>query len=210
MNSTKIRGGKAGFWSVIALTLVLAGCALKPKFLMQGYTPPRKVAVLPMANQSNDMKGPEYVRQEFIRMIEKRGYTVMPATETDEMLRTKLGVTEGGQMNSTTPQKAGEALGVDAVVYGDLINFKFLNIGFYQNKLVEANFRMMETKSGQALWEDQRKASRKQVQTSLKGAGQAMAGGLVEKAVGNMLGVPLYEQVQAVVRMATSTLPKAR
>lgn len=194
--------------ALCALLLAVAGCALKPKFLAPGYVPPQKVAVLPMSNQSNDMKGPDYVRKEFVRMIEKKGYTVVPAAETDELLRTKLGITEGGQLNSTTPQKVGAALNADAVVYGDLLEFKFMNIGFYQNKLVEANFRMLDSKTGQPLWEDQRKASRKQIQTSLKGAGQALGAGLAEKAIGNIFSVPLYEQVQAVVRMISSTLPK--
>lgn len=197
--------------TIFCLTFAfLAGCALKPKLLVPGYVPPQKVAVLPMANRSNDLKGHEYVRQEFAQGIERKGYVVLPLQETDEILRTKLGINEGGQLNSVTPQKVGEALGVDAVIYGDLLDFKFVNIGFYQNKFVEADFRMVDTKSGQALWEDQRKATRKEFQTSLKGAGQALGRGLVEKAVSNMLGSPLYAQVQAVVRMIVSTLPGAR
>ena len=185
------------------------GCALKPKMIASNYVPPKKIAVLPMSNQSNDLKGPEYIRKELVRHLQKRGYTVFPVQETDEILRTKLGINDGGQLNSTTPEKVGEALGADGLIYGDLINFKFVNVGFYQNRLVEAHFKMID-KSGTPLWEDQRKSSRKEIQTSLKGAGNALARGLAEKAVENMAGVPLWEDVQAVVRMTVSTLPRAK
>lgn len=201
---------KFQFASFAIVLSLLTGCALKPKMIAPGYVPPQKIAVLPMSNQSNDLKGPEYLRQEFVRHMEKRGYNIIPAAEVDEILRTKLGITDGGQLNSTTPQKVGGELNVDAVVYGDVLEFKFLNVGFYQNKLVEANFKMVDSKSGQPLWEDQRKASRKELQTSLKGAGQALARGVAEKAVGNIFGIPLYEQVQSVVKMVVSTIPRAK
>ena len=198
---------RAVFYS--AVLALLAGCALKPKMLAPNYVPPKKIAVLPMNNQSNDLKGPDYVRKELVQHLEKRGYVVEPTQETDEILTTKLGINDGGQLASTTPQKVGEILGVDAVIYGDLLNFKFVNIGFYQNKLVEANFKMVD-REGNALWEDQRKATRKEIQTNLKSAGDALARGVAEKALGNMMGIPLYEQVQAVVRMTVSTLPSAK
>lgn len=187
----------------------LAGCALQPKMIAPNYVPPRTIAVLPMANQSTDLRGPEYVRQVLIRNLESRGYIVAPVKETDEILRTKLGITDGGQMGSAVPAKICQALKVDAAVYGELIDFKFLNVGVYQNKLVEARFKLVG-KDGQALWEDQRKASRKYIGTSLKEARNALAIGLAEKMVGNILKAPLYEQVQQVVRMAVSTLPKAK
>lgn len=194
----------------LVLSFVLAACALTPKLLVSGYTPPNKIAVLPMNNQSNDMRGPEYVRQEFVRHLHSRGYEVLPIDATDEILRTKFGITDGGQLNSVTPEKIGSALDVDAVIYGELIDFKFLNVGFYQNRLVEANFKMVETKSGQPLWEDQRRSSKKELQTSLRGAADALAKGVAERAVGNVLNIPLQEQVQSVVRMALSTLPRGR
>ena len=194
------------FYSALAL---LAGCALKPAMIAENYVPPKRIAVLPMNNQSNDLKGPDYVRNELVQRLQNRGYEVSSIQETDEILRTKLGISDGGQLGSLTPQKVGETLGVDAVIYGDLVNFKFVNVGFYQNKLVEAHFRMVD-RSGTALWEDQRKASRKEIQTNLKAATDALARGVAEKALGNMAGVPLYEEVQAVVRMTVSTLPSAR
>ncbi len=191
------------------LALLFAGCSLKPKMIVPNYVAPQKVALLPMANRSNDLKGPEYVRSELARLIEARGYNIIPPAESYEVLRTKLGITDGGQLGSATPQKVAEALGVDAVIYGDLLEFKFMNVGFYQNRLVEAGFKMVG-KDGRALWEDQRKSSRKEIQTTLKSAGDALARGVAEKAVENMFQVPLFEQVQAVARMAASTLPKAK
>lgn len=194
-----------------ALLALLAGCALKPKYLAPGYAPPQKIAVLPMANQSNDLKGAEVVRQEFFLKIRDRGYELISMQETDDLLRTKFGITDGGQLNSTTTQKLGEALNVDGVIYGDLLKFQFLNVGFYQQKVVEANFKLVDVKSGQPLWEDQRKAiGGIKVETVPKEAAKAFGRGLAEKAVENILQIPLYEQVQQVVRRAVATLPSAR
>ena len=85
--------------------ILLAGCAVKPKMISPNYAAPARIAVLPMSNQSNDLKGPEYVREVFIRNLESRGYVVASVKETDELLRTKLGITDGGQLRSTTAEK---------------------------------------------------------------------------------------------------------
>lgn len=199
----------SGTIACLILAAFLTGCALKPKMIVADYAPPKKLAVLPMSNQSNDLRGPEYIRKEFVRYLQKRGYIVSPLEETDVVLREKFGVTDGGQLNAVTPVQVSEALGVDAVVYGDLIDFKFVNVGVYQNKLVEANFKMVD-RSGRPLWEDQRKATKKELNLSLRKAGKSLAKGVTEKAVGNILNIPLYEQVKIVVKQITSTVPKAR
>ena len=193
---------------LLSALLLAGGCAVKPKMLAPNFAPPARIAVLPMANESNDLQGPEFVRQVFVRSMENRGYVIAPISETDELLKAKLAITDGGQMGSTTPQKVCAVLGVDAAVYGILLDFKFVNIGFYQNKFVEANFKMI-AKDGQQLWEDQRKAARKEVQLNLKDAGDALARGLTEKMAGNLFNSPLSEQVHQLVRMAVSTLPRA-
>ena len=201
--------GKCLFQITLLSTLILAGgCAVKPKIIAPDYSPPPSIAVLPMSNESNDLRGPEYVRKVFVRGMESRGYSVQPIQETDELLKSKLGITEGGQLGSTIPPKVCETLGVEAAIYGNLIDFKYVNVGFYQNKSVEANFKMV-AKNGQTLWEDQRNASKKEIQVDLKEAGKALARGLTEKMAGNLFDSPLYEQVHQLVRMALSTLPRA-
>jgi len=173
------------------------------------YATPQILAVLPLSNQSTDIDAPGYIRQEFIKHLSHRGYQIQDTARTDEILKSKFGVNEGGQLNSTTPQKLCKGLGVDAVVYGEIEDFKYLNVGFYTNKSVAATFKMING-NGEQLWEDQRKASRKQVALSMDDAKRKLAAGLVDKIVGKMLKVPLYEEVQRVVRVAVSTLPRAK
>ena len=189
------------------IPFISACAAVKPMFLAPGFAPPEKIAVLPMSNQSNDLRGPELVRKEFVRHLQDKGYLVVPCEAVDETLRTEFGITDGGQLNSTTPQNLEKKLKVDALIYSDLVDFKFVNVGFYQNKYVEADFKMVDAKTGQLLWEDQRQATRKQIQTDPKKAADAFARGLAEKALKNALNVPLQEEVEMVVRRALSTLP---
>ncbi|MFH1380514.1 MAG: GNA1162 family protein [bacterium] len=187
----------------------LSGCALKPKYLAQDYAPPQRLALLPMNNQTNDLDGPEMVRKMMFESLPRRGYYSMPLEEIDELLR-ENGITDGGQLKSMTHEKLGEILHVDGLIYGELLEFGDLNIGFYQRKTVEANFKMVDAATGTALWEDERKVSTKEFALNAEDAKKAFAMGLAKKAVGNILNVYLKAEAAECIRRIVSTMPPGR
>lgn len=133
------------------LVLTLTACAL-PTVPPNPYNPIYKVAVLPVYNATNDVDGPQMVRAIVEKRIQHLHYSSMPLAEVDTILRDQMGITLGSQLDMTTPQKLGEALGVDGVVYGYLLNFDQITTGAYNVKKVRAGFKIVDTKTGQAVW----------------------------------------------------------
>lgn len=109
------------------------------------------MAVLPLYNATADVDGPALVRRVFDKKLQ-RYYKTKPLNEVDELLRDQMGITLGGQLEMTTPQKLGEVLGVDAVIYGYLLNFDDIKTVAVNVRKVRAGFKMVDTKSGNTIW----------------------------------------------------------
>jgi hypothetical protein len=88
-----------------------------------------------------------------IEAFEKRSYNVKDVKETDQILRDQMGINLGGQLDLTTPQKLGEVLGVEGVLYGTLMDFDETNTGVLDVRKVRAAFRLVSTGTGLAVWE---------------------------------------------------------
>ena len=84
--------------------------------------------------------------------LEERAYLVKDIKETDQLLRDRMGINLGGQLDMTTAQKIGEVLGVDGVLYGDLMDFDETTTGVYNVRKVRATFKLVNTMTGQDTW----------------------------------------------------------
>jgi hypothetical protein len=114
--------------------------------------PLKRVAVLPLKNDTNDVDGPEVLRAKMVEALEHRSYVVKDLKETDQILRDRMGITLGGQLDLTTAQKLGEELGVEGVLYGTLIDFDETTLGAINVKKVRGKFRLVNTATGQPMW----------------------------------------------------------
>ena len=66
------------------LLVFLAGCGA-PRHVPQHFdanNPLKRIAVLPMKNDTNDVDGPNVVRKRMIEALEKRSYIVKDVKET--------------------------------------------------------------------------------------------------------------------------------
>lgn len=132
---------------------VLAACAQRVRYVRPDPSNPVfTVAVLPFYNASNDVEGPRLIRKEFFKRLQNRQYSVMPLEESDALLVNKMGITLGDQLEMTTPEQLGEVLGVDAVVYGYVLNFDDITTGIYNMTKVRAGFKLVDVKTGSVLW----------------------------------------------------------
>lgn len=141
---------------ILAVLLLLTACAARPPVPL-GPTDPsnpiQRVAVLPLKNDTNDVDGPGLVQEKMANELIRRAYSVMDIRESDRILRDKLGINLGGQLDMATPRQLGEALEVDAVLYGTLMDFDEMTTGVYTVRKVRAVFKLVNTATGQTEWE---------------------------------------------------------
>ncbi len=135
----------------ILLVFLLISCATlqppHPLHPQEKYT----VAVLPLYNATNDVDGPALVRRIFNEKIQIY-YKTKPLDEVDRILKDELGITLGNQLGTITPQRLGEVLGVDGVIYGYLLNFDEITTVVYNVRKVRAGFKLVDTKDGSTIW----------------------------------------------------------
>ena len=108
----------------------------------------------PSSDRSKSKKGFETVRRGFYNHFSSLPFKDMEITKIDDLLK-KADLTDPEQIKKTSPQKLGEILGVDAVIYGEISNFDKLFAVIYSQVSVGAEVKMYETKTGQFLWSGQ-------------------------------------------------------
>jgi hypothetical protein len=139
--------------AALFVLLFVSACAIpKPPLPYDAHNPLKRVAVLPLRNDTNDVEGPEVLRKKMVKALEDRSYVVKDLKETDQILRDRMGITLGGQLELTTSQKLGEELGVEGVLYGTLIDFDESTTGVINVKKVRGKFKLVNAMTGQAMW----------------------------------------------------------
>lgn len=153
-----------------------------------------KVAILPFYNATNDVDGPKAVRTAVYDRIKNLHYSLSPSDEVDQALRDRMGITLGSQLDMTSPQKLGEELGVDAVLYGYVLNFETVTSGVYNVKKVRAGFRLVDARSGRTVW-----AGGLGVKTEMTSGGLAGTGVAAVRSVqDNREGIEPFKAIKGV------------
>jgi hypothetical protein len=134
--------------------LLFTGCHLPhPPLPTDPSNPLKRVAVLPMKNDTNDVNGPDMMRAKMVEALTNRSYVVKDIKETDQVLRDRMGITLGGQLSLTTARKLGEELGVEGVLYGTLMDFDETTLGAINVAKVRGKFKLVNTMTGQIAWQ---------------------------------------------------------
>ncbi|MBE0569549.1 MAG: DUF799 family lipoprotein [Deltaproteobacteria bacterium] len=202
-------GGGAWLPLVLAgLLLFGSGCGgrktVRPEAAPVAPPAGPKVAVAPMENRTNDLAASDILREAFAEGVSAKGYAVIPLAESDRILRETLGISYGGQLPATTPEEVCAALGVEAVFYGEALEWSKTTTGIYNSSTVAAAFRMYR-KDGALLWEE----SDRQVRQDVARGGQNLGAEVVARALGNLLLNPLTPQGRRVGGNIARKLPTA-
>ena len=142
---------------MLFLVLVfLAGCGGMPALGPQPdpTNPIKRLAILPLKNDTTDVGAPDFVREKLAVAIQKRFYNVQPLEETDRILRDQLGITLGGQLNMATTAQLREALQVEGLLYGTLMNFEEITTGLVNMRKVRGKFHIIDTNTLSVFWEN--------------------------------------------------------
>ena len=139
--------------AVLLLLFFFTGCNLPhPPLPYDPANPLKRVAILPLKNDTADVDGPNIVRHKMAEALEHRSYVVKDMKETDQILRDQMGINLGGQLEMTTAQKLGEALEVEGVLYGTLMDFDETTTGILNVRKVRGKFTLVNTRTGQVVW----------------------------------------------------------
>ncbi len=117
---------------------------------------PLSVAVLPFIDLSGSKEGAKAMRLGFYNHFSSLPFKDMELFKVDDLL-TRAGLTDPQAVRSTTPQKLGEILGVDAVITGDVSDFDKYFAVLYSQVAVGAEIKMYDTKTGRLLWNGKHK-----------------------------------------------------
>jgi len=181
--------------------LLLGACATAPQGPKHASAFPNKVALLPLNNGSLDVSAPELIRNLLDSDLSATSIDTVNTGVMDVKLR-QLGITDGGQLRSVTPQKLGEALGAEGLLYGDIDEFKGVNVGVYVNRVIDVRLKLVDAKTGQTLWESQRRKAH----TEARVGADAIKTGITS----DIFNSPFKESASEVALLLIKDLSKAR
>ena len=193
----------------IFLFTVLGGCTATAPVARRSTSFPATIALLPLENQSLDLRAPELLRDLLDTYLSAANFNLTDVNEAEEKIK-GIGIQEGGQLNAVTPQKLGELLEADALLYGDIETFNNANVGVYASRAVKVRLWLVDAKTGKKLWETEKSKANSELGLSKERAKSILVSGYANKAVENIMDNPLYPESEDVVRLLVRELGKAR
>ena len=191
---------------LMLLALVLSGCATNKSYDYSALreSKPKSIVVLPPLNMSPDVRASYSMLATVTRPLAESGYYVLPVALVDQTFR-ENGVTEPGEMHQVPPAKLAEIFGADAALYLSIEEYGAKYMIVSSEVIVAASARLIDTRSGQLLWEGKARASSAENQDSSGGLAMLLVKALVSQVV-NSLG----DQGYPVARMTSFRLLSAR
>lgn len=193
----------------IFLFSVLGGCTATAPVARRSASFPATIALLPLENQSLDLRAPELLRDLLDTYLSAAQFNLTDVNEAEEKLR-GIGIQEGGQLNAVAPRKLGELLEAEALLYGDIETFNNANVGVYASRTVKVRLWLVDAKTGKKLWETEKSKANSELGLSKERAKSILVSGYANKAVENFMDNPLYPESEDVVRLLVRELGKAR
>lgn len=144
---------------VLIFAVISSSCALRmfepppePAILEKNQLPSR-VAILPFVNKTSTPEAGVLVRRMFYNFFSSLNYRDLEPFVIDDNLRLNelySNVTAG---KNVSPQKLGQLLGVDAVIYGDVISLGKIFALVYSDNQAGLKAWMVSCATGQTIWE---------------------------------------------------------
>ncbi len=127
--------------------LFVSGCG--KKITMDSGMAPKwgRIAVMPVINKTTEPQASALLRTYAIEAIYNKGYKKLPAQIIDEQLAENARETP-----PPPPQVAGKVLGVDALLYCTLTEWKKSEMTAYASISATATFELRSAANGEVLW----------------------------------------------------------
>jgi hypothetical protein len=144
---------------VLIFAAVSSSCALRmfepppEPAILEKYQLPSRVAILPFVNKTSTPQAGVLVRRMFYNFFSSLNYRDLEPFVIDGNLRLNDLYSDVTAGKNVSPQKLGQLLGVDAVIYGDVINLGKIFALVYSDNQAGLKARMVSCKTGQTIWE---------------------------------------------------------
>ncbi len=145
--------------AVLIIPALTTSCALRmfepapEPTIQEGKQLPTKVAILPFINNTSTPEAGVLVRRMFYNFFSSLNYRDLEPFVIDENLRLNDLYTEVTSGKNVSPQQLGQILGVDAVIYGDVISLGKIFALVYADNQAGLKARMVSCTTGQSIWE---------------------------------------------------------
>jgi len=157
----------------VAMAVLLAGCGGPKAYVREGFSehPPKRVAVLPfvitypydqdagVVRPESHTIGRDVLRKTFYYAFTPYGYDDVPLADVDAALASGWGPVDSNGWSSASPQALGQALGADALIYGDISRLMHFSTPLYTETSLQASLRMVDAATGDVLWKQSVKAA---------------------------------------------------
>lgn len=143
----------------VLFSLLVIGCGAQKLLgpiqakLSKEFKPPRKVAILPFVNKTNDPNAASVVRKMFYNFFSSLNYIDVEPSIVDETLKKKNMYEAIVSGEPVHPAKTGQLFGVDAIITGEVTSFGKVFALIYTDVQAGLKSRMIHCTSGKVLWE---------------------------------------------------------
>lgn len=188
--------------TLIALILVLTGCATRsgPDYAALRQSKPKSIVVLPPVNNSPDLRGSYSFLSTVTWPLAEAGYYVFPVALVDQTFR-ENGMTLPPEMHQAPLAKIGEIFGADAALFITVEDYGARYMVVDSAVIVTANARLMDTRTGQLLWQGKASASNAENRSSSGGLAGMLISAIVQQ-IANSMG----DQGHNVARVTSSRM----
>ena len=114
---------------------------------------PYKIAILPFANKTSNPEAGTIVRKMFYNFFSSLNYRDLEPYVIDENLKANNLYTDITGGKNVPPQKLGRLLGVDAVIYGEVISLGRIYALVYSDNQAGLKARMVRCSNAKPVWE---------------------------------------------------------
>lgn len=147
----------SGVFALVFLTMGVAGCSLQKSIAIEQMNTMRGIrliAVMPIKSQAAEEKLMRLMREKVFENVYFKGYPKIPLEVIDERLARIHDKAIEGRAN-ISPQDLDSLLGVDALLYIDVKEFRTVTALIYSSTSVSAAFELRSAKTGETLWRNQ-------------------------------------------------------
>ncbi len=196
---------------IICLAVGATSCALKDMLLpppaptvLEEQQLPRKVAILPFVNKTSNPEAGNIVRKMFYNFFSSLNYLDLePFVIDDNLKRNDLyqAITAG---ESVSAMQLGQLLGVDAVIFGEVLNLGKTYALVYTDNAAALKAQMVRSDSGQVIWELEHSVRLQEGEVPLSLTGLAAA--IIKTAISHQQASHLQAAAELCMQMI-ATIP---